>query len=172
MTQKIILGFIGGAVIGALCVFAWNTYRDQPLDSAIPETTIPEDIDTSQTTTMTEKTLTNDTVDSTNGSSRITVSNQDAGTSVLVSAASLDADGWVVIHEERNGVIGNALGAARTDAGEHTNVIVPLLRATQAGLRYWVVLYGDNGDREFHLSDDFPFRESAGEPVISSFQAQ
>ncbi len=171
MTQKIIIGFVGGFIIGALCVFGWNAYTNKPLDSATPETTMPEDIETPETTTPTEGTIGNDIVDATVRSTHITVADQTAGDSVRVGAVSLDADGWVVIHEEHNGVIGNALGAARETAGEHTNVVVPLLRATEAGNRYWVVLYGDNGDREFHLSDDFPFRESAGEPVIGSFQA-
>ena len=88
----------------------------------------------------------------------VTVSDQSAGNTVLVANVTLPQDGWIVVHEERNGVVANALGAVRRDAGTHTDVLVKLLRPTLAGKTYWIIPYKDNGDRKFDLKTDFPLR--------------
>ena len=101
----------------------------------------------------------------------ISVGNQPAGTTVAISKVVFEESGWVVIHEGTASHIGNALGAARFDAGEHSGT-VKLLRATQPGQTYRAVLYRDNGDRTFNLDTDFPFLGNGNQPIIATFVAQ
>lgn len=78
----------------------------------------------------------------------VSVSDQGAGESVLVDAAVVTAPSWVVVREE-----GWILGARRVEESGSA-ISVPLLRATEAEKQYEVVIYIDNGDRQFdHLSD-------------------
>lgn len=78
----------------------------------------------------------------------LVVSNQSAGNTVLVTSAVVNAPSWITVREE-----GWILGAARIEESG-TNIVVPLLRGTEAGNNYEVVIYVDNGDRQFdHLSD-------------------
>ena len=100
------------------------------------------------------------TLKSENGS--ISVSDQLSGDRVLLDEVSFESVGWVVIHEENNGVLGNALGARRFDAGLNKKGYVKLLRNTEIDQTYHALLYNDNGDKEFNLENDMPLRDSAG----------
>ena len=101
----------------------------------------------------------------------ITVRNQPAGDRVILDKVTLEDSGWIVIHEGTMSQIGNALGATRFDAGEHSGV-VELLRSTRKGEVYRAVLYHDNGDKEFSLDSDFPILGNANEPILTMFLAQ
>jgi len=108
-------------------------------------------------------------------SEAITIGGQPAGSSVVVKSIDLKAGangGWVVIHEVKSGVIANALGAVRRDSGVSTDVEVRLLRGTVAGGTYAVVLYSDNGDRQFSMSTDFPLKDAQGQYIMSTFSAE
>jgi len=108
-------------------------------------------------------------------SDAITVENQHAGKTVTVKSVNLQAGtngGWVVVHEIKNGVVANALGAVRRDSGVSNDVVVRLLRGTVAGGMYAVVLYNDNGDRHFNFATDFPLKGQDGKYVMSIFTAQ
>lgn len=86
----------------------------------------------------------------------ITVGDQKAGESVLVSLVSTDASAWLALRENNNGLVGNILGARRIDVGTTGNVEIPLLRSTQAGKSYFIVLFKDNGDKVFDFKTDAP----------------
>lgn len=104
------------------------------------------------------------------GEGTIETYNQVAGDSVVVPRVELAAAGWVVVHEMRDAeTIGNALGAAWFPAGVHENVTVELLRGTVANRDYVVVLYNDDGDREFELDADAALRSSDGTLLMRSF---
>ena len=103
-------------------------------------------------------------------SDKVTVENQTAGYTVTVAHADLAADGWVAVHEVLDGdVIGNILGAARRDTGSYDSVVVDLLRSTEAGKSYAVVLYKDNGNKEFDLTADLPLTDVSGNPIVTRF---
>ena len=168
---KIILSFIGGFIIGFVIIFAWNTYTDSRAlhpegESTTPESMVSDTSIQSCTEDLLEETITNDSQ-----SEYIHVENQSSGSAVSVTFATLAVDGWIVVHEERDGFIANALGAKRQDAGTHQNIIIPLLRDTKENTRYWVVLYSDNGDRQFSLTTDFPLRDETNKPITSYFEA-
>lgn len=95
---------------------------------------------------------------------------QEAGSAVLLTSVTIETLGWAVVYESRSGQPGNALGAARLDAGSYASVSVPLLRATVPGQSYFAVLHRDDGDKAFELRDDFPLRDEGGAPIMVSFE--
>lgn len=103
----------------------------------------------------------------------VVAENQSSGGSVLVKLASLAQDGWVVVHEDRDGKPGNVLGATYRTAGLYNNVTVRLLRGTTAGGTYYVMIHKDDGNKDdFSLKTDTDVMTSAGEPVMVTFKAQ
>lgn len=104
---------------------------------------------------------------------RVVAPDQPAGSSVRVTDVSLPPEGaWVVVHEiGPNAVFLNALGAHRYDTHVREGV-VQLLRPTEPGRQYAVVLYRDNGDRQFSLEEDFPLLDAQShEPIFDLFTA-
>lgn len=101
---------------------------------------------------------------------RIQVENQVASTSVQVAQATLSTSSWLVVHEITDGHVGNALGAARRDPGTHTAITIELLRSTETARPYMLVLYQDNGNKEFDLRGDIPIVDKNGDPVIQRFE--
>ncbi|RME30661.1 hypothetical protein D6792_00085 [Candidatus Parcubacteria bacterium] len=102
---------------------------------------------------------------------RVVAPDQSAGSSVRVTDLLLPPEGaWVVVHEiGPNAVFLNALGARRYDANVREGV-VKLLRGTEPGRQYAVVLYHDDGDRQFSLKKDFPLLDAQShEPVFDLF---
>lgn len=80
----------------------------------------------------------------------------DQPASVRVGIASFDAKEtlWVVVREEKNGALGNILGAQKVSAGDKQAAVVELLRPTIAGGIYRVVFYRDVGDPAFNYRED------------------
>jgi hypothetical protein len=164
-----LLSFIGGFILGFLVIWGWNTYADRSNLTVPGETTAPSERAVQEATAT--GTATNERTEETAAPTRIDVRDQRAGERVTIAAATLTVDGWIVIHEENSGLVGNALGAVRRDTGTYQDVEIPLLRATRAGSRYWVILYSDNGDRQFGLGEDFPLRNQNDDPITKSFNA-
>ena len=169
---KTISIFVGGFLTGALLIWLWHTYGQNPNVAVealptTPTTDIP--IPSTETATSTQTGSENTPAAQNTQTGRIIVSTQVAGNMVVVDHAELVADGWIAVHEENNDSIGNVLGAARKDEGTHTNIEVPLLRSTISNTRYWVVLYIDDGDRLFNLATDAPELQGNGEVVLTSF---
>ncbi len=100
----------------------------------------------------------------------IHVNSQAPTSSVIVSSASLAVSGWLVVHELADGHVGNALGAARRDPGTYTDVTIELLRPTDAKTAYMLVLYRDNGNKEFEIRGDIPIVDQKGDPVMQRFE--
>lgn len=102
---------------------------------------------------------------------KVGVSNQSAGSMVILDSVSMTNQGWVVVHESDSmGQPGWMLGAQRFDAGMYTGGSVELLRATVAGGKYYVMIHNDDGDRKFDFHVDKPVMVN-GMPVMASFMA-
>ncbi len=166
-TNKTILSFIGGFISGAIIIWGVTAYNNnRPVVDAEPMENAPTEMAATETIEITQE-----NVEAVVESAAITVHDQDHGGVATVAGATLEKNGWVVIHEEKNGLIANALGAVRKDAGAYTNITIPLLRETEVGSRYWVVLYSDNADRLFNLKNDFPLKDVQGNVITKSFIA-
>ncbi|MBI2612984.1 hypothetical protein HYW59_04245 [Candidatus Kaiserbacteria bacterium] len=98
----------------------------------------------------------------------IDVVDQPAGMTVKVSAATLAQTGWIAVRD----VDGRTLGAGRFEAGVYADADVPLLRATTAGGRYQVLIYVDDGDKEFDLHKDILVTGADGTVAGDVFSAQ
>ena len=100
----------------------------------------------------------------------IVIDTQTPGITVLVEHVELNTAGWVVVHEIDSGHVLNALGAQRLDSGNHEGVVIELLRATDPGREYAIVLYSDNGNKEFEVRGDLPMIDVKGNPLMKAFR--
>jgi hypothetical protein len=100
----------------------------------------------------------------------VTVVNQEAGALVEFLVTFNDA-GWVVVHDDKSGALGNVLGAQWLPAGSHRGEVT-LLRATEAGKKYHIVLYADDGDKQFELHGEAKLVVENGSPIQAIFVAQ
>lgn len=105
------------------------------------------------------------------GGNAIAVSDQAPGVKVAVSFVTLSQDGWIVVHEEREGQPGNILGARRFSAGANQSGGVELLRRTEDGKVYFAMLHADDGDRKFDHTKDLPITDPQGNVVLMRFVA-
>lgn len=105
-----------------------------------------------------------------NSETLFTVLNQPAGAFVVVSMIDLSSNGWVAVHEETDeGGIGNILGARRFIEGKYFGSSIELLRNTEGGRAYYVVLHGDDGDSLFDFEKETPVKNSSGSFVSARF---
>ncbi len=168
--QKMLITFGVGLIIGALAVWLW--YEKSPgstLENLMKQASSTEMVAGGNTTSGENTSLLVTGLVGIGGG--LTVADQAAGTSVLVSTVDMPLDGWVAVHENTNGVPGNILGAHRYDKGHITDASITLLRGTVAGSAYFAVLYTDNGDRAFDPHVDMPMRTSSG-MILASFVAK
>lgn len=150
--QLIFLSFILGLILGA--ILTWFV-----LGTTVFSPTNPLE----ENVVLSTETINTITLNS------IVVENQLAGNTVVVKEVVFVTPGWVVIHEERAGVAGNALGAQRFDVGTSTGM-VDLLRDTEVGNKYYAVLYQDNGDKGFNLEEDTPLNDISGNFILADFE--
>jgi len=98
----------------------------------------------------------------------VSVSNQLAGETVSLSSVTFSETGWVAVRDDR----GWTLGAKRFEAGTHGDAVITLLRGTEAGQRYQVLLYVDDGDRLFDVKKEILVTRSDGSVAGAMFSAQ
>lgn len=148
---QLVIAFILGLIVGILVAptfFGHKSTIDD--DKAMKE----------DGTEMTEE------GDATAKNNTVSVIDQLAGDRVLIKEITLEESGWAVVHEDIEGVPGNALGAQRFDPGTFENGYVELLRNTENNKLYYVILYTDDGDGEFDIKKDTQIL--AGETPIST----
>lgn len=153
MTKHFSTGsFIGGFMLGAIVVGGW-TYKE---NLAFPLSVQPDPTEASTTSPL--------------ESGAIEVTDQPAGRSVTIESLTVPPPGvWIAVRDVNGKDLGNVLGAAHVN-GPHTNITVPLLRATEPGLTYAVQLYRDDGGRTFDLAHDSVYVDfTTGEAVITYF---
>jgi len=97
------------------------------------------------------------------------VKDQQEGSQVFLSRLELTRSGWAAVREINDGVLGNILGAKRFDAGVHQGII-PILRNTEAGKHYVVILYTDDGDKIFDFEKDAVIVDTEGNLVLMQFE--
>lgn len=100
------------------------------------------------------------------GGESVSAKDQAPGMSVAIESVTLAQTGWVAIRDDN----GRVLGAARFDAGTYKGVSVPLLRATVANGSYQVLLYADDGDKQFDLHKDILISSEAGGVLGTTFK--
>lgn len=101
----------------------------------------------------------------------VSVFDQIAQDQVLVSGVVTSSPVWVAVHANRDGVPGNVFGARLVSASD-TEIIVSLLRPTESGSMYYVVLQEDNGNNIYDLYLDKEIVDARGNLVTKAFMAQ
>jgi hypothetical protein len=122
-------GIVVGALLAALVWFVSTNVAPSPSPQA-----------QSTSSSMTNATST---------SGILSVSDQSAGSTVLIDSVTVPPPGvWVAVRETNGTDLGNVLGAVRVGA-PRSNVSVSLLRATEPGRTYAVELYRDDDNGNF-----------------------
>lgn len=83
------------------------------------------------------------------------VKDQPAGNTVAVEGLTLTDNHWVAVYDDQEGHPGWIRGAARVHAGD-TSAEIEMLRAIEAGGKYYVAVLGDDGDDTFNRLTDLP----------------
>lgn len=183
--QKTVVAFIAGLLIGGLLVWVFGAAPESTTTDMDDDVTSGTQTETGNTNTeagtsaQSRETSSSDSTSETpkivvSGKGSISVSDQAAGTVVEIGDIEYPTtDGWIVIHDDVAGELGNALGASRysTEVGL-LPATVELLRSTEAGISYHAVLYSENGDRVFDLDDDQPLTTTSGGMIEALFTAQ
>ncbi len=178
--QKTVVSFVVGLLIGGLLVWAFSSpAEDTPKKDTINKAT-EEKVEAETENTDNIKVEVSDKGGNqvvvepvkavlTVGEGKISVLNQVASASVKLDGATYPvAEGWVGVRDYQNGQLGALLGVVRfsEEQGLVPSVII-LQRATKAGNEYAIVVYKENGDRQFNLAEDVQV-----ETVFSTFTAQ
>ncbi len=178
MKMKSIVTFIAGFVVGTVLLYGWGQLfnKQDTADSLKAATQDVEQFEVDAGASVeVEADNAEDVTIGASSTEAIIVESQPASDTVSLNMVNLQAGesgGWVVIHEIKDGMMANALGAARRDSGEYADIKVYLLRSTVQGGTYAVVLYNDNGDKQFSIKTDNPLTDSNGKYVMSTFVAQ
>lgn len=178
--QKTVVAFAAGLLIGGLLVWVFSAapseeghmHTDEEMHEDATEM-VDEGMgnDAAPVQLLETNTAVPETTVTSKGS--LVVENQSAGIEVVIASVAYPMNaGWIVVHEDSNGVRSNALGAARFDVtGGLTPESVRLLRETMAGETYYVVFYTENGDKVFNLGNDVPVVVE-GSTLQTTFVAQ
>ena len=97
----------------------------------------------------------------------ISVLDQSAGASVTINSMTLTRKSWIAVKDVSGRILGAGLFAAGTTKGD-----VSLLRNTLTGQRYEILIYVDDGDKQFDLHKDMLVTAMDGSPVSTAFNAQ
>ncbi|MEK7628145.1 MAG: hypothetical protein AAB421_01865 [Patescibacteria group bacterium] len=172
--SSFVVGFGVGIVVLAIAGFVWGSASGKWTTQAPDE---QKEVTTPPVRNATSTTENSESAPALLGkpivaqeSTSLTVNSQQAGGVVKVDEVHFQSAGWLVVHEIVAGHVGNALGAARLDTGVHTAVAIELLRATEPAKEYIVIVYADNGNKEFDIRGDLPVLDAEGNPVMSNFK--
>ena len=148
--------FFSGILVGALLTTAWFLL--------VPEETM-------RTRPSLTASSTSATVAHFTDSGAVAVSNQKAGTVVLIDSVTVPPPGvWVTVREIDESDLGNVLGAARA-RGPLSNLSIHLLRPTVPGQTYAVMLYRNEETDVFAVSEDSVYVDFAtGQRVVALFK--
>jgi hypothetical protein len=165
-SQKTVVSFIVGLLIGGLLVWAFSGKGD----STVKPADKTDEVKTETSTANPTETKTTDVKVATDtkkptaapvatlpvGDGKVVVGTVAAGMTVPLDSATFPTpEGWVGVRDYTDGNLGGILGVARFSAAQG---LVPkeitLLRAMVSGKQYAIVFYTENGDRKFNLAED------------------
>lgn len=99
---------------------------------------------------------------------RVVVSDQQAGSSVIIDEVGLQDPGYVVIHENANGQPGKIVAqSGLISAGNKQDLIIRY--SVTPGTTYFAMLHSDNGDGKFNSTTDLPIPSAQTTPVMMMF---
>lgn len=163
--KKTVVAFIVGLLIGGLLVWAFSgPAADAPTNGSATSTEERNEDDEESGTESDNATSEEGNATSSGGTATVatsaegsvTIGSVAAGTLVPLTSASYPmSEGWIGVREYQNERLGSLLGVVRfsESQGLVPNVIT-LQYPTRAGAQYAVVMFSDDGDRQFNLASD------------------
>jgi len=109
------------------------------------------------------------TTSNTPGVNSIIMSDQYPGNVVYVSSVRLINAGWVVIHKDNKGEVGDIIGYVWVNEGVNPAKIT-LTSPIVDGGTYYAMLHSDNGDKVFNATTDLPLKDSNGNIILRIFR--
>jgi hypothetical protein len=111
------------------------------------------------------------TVPTTSPHNALNVQNQTSGKAAMIKSVFMEKQGFVVIHEDNGGMLGNIVGSSNLlNAGETKSVSITM--NLHAGLSHWAALHLDNGDGVFDAKQDPPVKDENGEIIMKIFKGE
>lgn len=164
-SQKTVVAFIAGLLVGGLLVWIFSdTPAQAPTDVADTETA-DESADMDNTNDEDEDTDTDNNDSEPNeepaptmevGEASVSLGDVTAGSVVVLESATFPTDaGWIAVRTYRDGQLGNILGASEYNRADGlTPDAIRLLAPTVAGREYAVVFFSQDGNPAFNLEGD------------------
>jgi len=174
--KKTVIAFIVGLLIGGLLVWAFsgpaaNAPREDEHDKKTTEekvlSTPKEQTEASDTTQEASDSETAATL--VVGEGTVSVGAVKAGLSVPLQEVTYPvAEGWIGIRTYNEGRLGYILGVVRFSQSQGLNPKEIVLQTpTRSGSEYAIVMYTEDGDRQFNLAADTQI-----DKVFGSFKAE
>lgn len=156
-SQKTVVAFITGLLIGGLLVWVFSSTPDEkkkPEEKTTDTEQVTETEEVKATETAEKAEVKK--VSEVTGTGSLTVVDQKAGKVVTLGKTEFPSKkGWVVVRDYMDGTPGNVIGAARYASEEGlVPTAVELVRETVAGSSYQVSFYNDMGDAGFSSAED------------------
>lgn len=172
--KKTVIAFIVGLLIGGLLVWAFSG----PAASAPNDADRKSDGKGEETAATSADTVNNESIEAEIelsvpelqvGEGAVTIGDKKAGLSVPLSDVTYPVEeGWIGIRNYTEGRLGYILGVVRFSKSQG---LVPseivLQTPTRAGAEYAVVMFTEDGDRQFNLATDTQI-----DKVFGSFKAE
>ena len=155
-SQKTVVAFITGLLIGGLLVWVFSSTPDEkkkPEEKTTDTEQVTKTDDTKKTETIEKADA---KVTEVTGTGSLTVVDQKAGKLVILGKTEFPSKkGWIVVRDYMDGTPGNVIGAARYASEEGlVPTAVELVRETVAGSSYQVSFYNDMGNAGFSSAED------------------
>lgn len=141
---------IAGAVVVVVALGGWLFFTGAASNTA-DDTATPSKNPT-ETGTTSSSTDGRPTV-AVNTGEEVSVDDQPAGDNVRVVEAKLSRVSWIAVRDDMR-IYGAARVTPPQGGGTVSDITVPLLRNTEAGKTYSVVVYADDGDNVFDFKKD------------------
>lgn len=164
-TQKTLVAFVVGLLIGGMLVWAFSGPSDKKNAKDEMEAEKTETVEAGKEEMKNE----NGTPKLSVGEGSIVVKDQAASKSIVMDTATYPvAEGWVGVREYTDDKLGYILGVNRFS--ESQGLIpenIELVVSTTPGKKYAVVVYKEDGDFDFNLAGDVQIDQ-----IFSTFTAQ
>jgi len=153
-SAKVISALIIGLIVGFAAGVFWQDRRSADRGDTSAQAKVETKSETGKEVPPVATGTTSGAETSVPSENGLMVEDQAAGGSVEIASLDTKEVIWVAVREDKDGALGNILGAQKIFVGEGQKVTVELLRPTVSGNTYRVVLYRDIGTPAFNHKED------------------
>lgn len=152
MTKEQRNWMVGGIAVVVVLVLGWWFFTAPVQEASTNTNTNTQTTSTGSNTSTGASSDVRPTVE-VNMGEEVHADDQPAGDSVRVVEAKLSRVSWLAVRDDMR-IYGAAKVTPPTGGGTMSDITVPLLRNTESGKSYTVVVYADDGDGVFDFKKD------------------